>query len=141
MSAVNEPDPTAAVTDLVRRYQAAWATRDVDAIMDLHAPGTTFCIHNGTPRSEGADEVRKTFEGLLAMAPDLAFHEVRLFAAASSFTFEYRMTATLPGSKEQASLDGVDVVTVADGRVEHKDTYLDSASLEAVLTQAAQAAA
>ncbi|MEU6083312.1 nuclear transport factor 2 family protein [Streptomyces sp. NPDC047108] len=137
MSAVTEPDPTAAVTDLVRRYQAAWATRDVDRIMELHAPGTSFCIHNGSPRSEGADEVRKTFEGLLAMAPDLEFHELRLFTTANSFTFEYRMTATLPGADGKASLDGVDVVTVSGGRVEHKDTYLDSAALDAVLTQAA----
>lgn len=109
---------------LAVRYGKAWAARDLDAIMALHTEDTVFQVHgdNGTPAT-GATAVREAFEDVLARQPDLRFEMRRAYFGEAHFVTEYVMSGTVDG--KPFTCDGVDVMSVRDGRIARKDSYAD----------------
>jgi steroid delta-isomerase-like uncharacterized protein len=129
---------TAAATDietLIADYTAAWEARDADLIAPFHAEDGIFHLHSAAEPVQGRDAIRETFAGLLAMFPDLTFVEQELHAGDWGWVVRWRMSGTTaqpypagskvaePGSRFE--IDALDMITVADGKLTAKHTYLD----------------
>jgi steroid delta-isomerase-like uncharacterized protein len=118
------------ITELAERYADAWHSHDPDAIVALHTDDTVFHMHVGDQPARGRDAVRETFARILAQWPDLHFHPVALRFGEDFWVAEWRMTATSADSGAHMDAEAVDVITVEDGRVKTKDTYLDAITIQ-----------
>jgi len=114
-------------------YTDAWGSRDPDKIVALHTDNTTFHAHAGQEAARGKHAVRQAFADLLAQFPDLAFAPVSQRVGQDFWVAEWRMTGTLAGSDIAFEVDLVDVITVEDGLVKSKDSYIDAVSMQAQL--------
>jgi ketosteroid isomerase-like protein len=119
---------SASITDLAGAYSAAWAMHDADAIVALHSEESVFQVHGLGSAALGLAAVRQLIDDFLALVPDLRFQGKRMYLGADHIVSEYVMSGTAGGSA--FACDGVDVIAVADGRVNRKDTYLDLAALQ-----------
>lgn len=116
----------APLTDLYGRYVAAWAARDPDAIVALHAPDSTFWLHHGRDPVQGNADVRDAFAELFAALPDFGFVVHRTVFGDHHWVLDWTLTCTL--ATGPAQWDCVDLVTVtADHLVARKDTFIDGA--------------
>ncbi|WP_193048240.1 nuclear transport factor 2 family protein [Mycolicibacterium baixiangningiae] len=113
--------------ELYDRYAAAWAGRDPDAIVALHADQTTFWLHDGRPAIEGRPAVRDAFAAMFEALPDLGFVVHRTEFGPRHWVLDW--TATSTGSDGRpVCFDCMDLVTVSDDwRVARKDTFVDGA--------------
>jgi steroid delta-isomerase-like uncharacterized protein len=123
----------ALVDDLFQRYADAWGRRNPDAIVALHTDDTTFHAHVGQEPARGKAAVRQAFADLLAEFPDLMFEQVSLKTGSDFWVVEWRMSGTLAGTDSAFEVDLVDLITVEDGLVKSKDSYIDAVSLQAQL--------
>jgi ketosteroid isomerase-like protein len=136
---------TAAIEALAERYGEAWNTQDLDGILARHAENGSFRLHvpGGEP-VEGRDAIRAAFAGFLAQLPDIRFEPRRLLCGPGFWVLESTMTGTAaapfdvdgaqvdaPGARIE--VDAVDVITVRDGLVQTKDTYLDALAFQSQL--------
>ena len=119
--------------DLIQRYTNAWASRDPDAIVALHTEDTRFHAHIGQEPAVGKTAVRQAFAELFAQFPDLAFEQVSLKTTADFWAVEWKMSGTLAGTDHTFEVDLVDLITVEDGLVKSKDSYIDAVSMQAQL--------
>ena len=132
---------TVATQALADEYEAAWNSRDVDAIASLHTDGSIFQLHAGDGAEvRGRDAIRETFAGFPAQFPDLHSAGQRLQVGPRHLVFESRMTGiaasplVVAGREAEAAgakvvIDCVDVIELRDGLVARKDTYLDATAL------------
>jgi len=120
---------SAELQDLAVRYGAAWAGRELDAIMAMHTDDTVFHLHGGGAPAIGRNATRAAFAAALAEWPDIRFDRKRVYIGAGHFVSEYEMSATTADG-QLLVCDGVDVFAVEDGRVARKDTYLDWPALQ-----------
>jgi steroid delta-isomerase-like uncharacterized protein len=129
------------VDALIADYVAAWEARDADLIASHHAEDGIFHLHSNADPVVGRDAIRETFAGLLTVFPDLTFVEQELISDDWGWVVRWRMSGTLaapypagskvaePGSRFE--IDAIDMITVADGKLTAKHTYLDwQAALE-----------
>ena len=125
--------------ELIERYNAAWNAHDLDAIVALHAPGMVFENHTAGERAEG-EAVRGHIAGIFEAWPDLAFETRSLHDGSGHAVCEWTASAThqrrvTRGSRvaeptgAALSWHGVDVFTIADGRIARKDVYSDSVTI------------
>ena len=129
---------TAPATDmatLIADYVAAWEARDADLIAPYHAEDGIFHLHSAAEPVQGREAIRETFAGLLTMFPDLTFVEQELISGDWGWVVQWRMSGTTaqpypvgdrvaePGSRFE--IDALDMITVADGKLTAKHTYLD----------------
>ena len=129
---------TAVSTDieaLIADYAAAWEARDADLIAPYHAEDGTFHLHSAAEPVQGREAIRQTFAGLLTMFPDLTFVEQELISGDWGWVVRWRMSGTAaqpypvgdrvaePGAHFE--IDALDMITVADGKLTAKHTYLD----------------
>jgi steroid delta-isomerase-like uncharacterized protein len=132
---------TGTVQELAQLYGDAWNSQDLDAIMALHTDDASFQLHAGGEPVEGRDAVRDAFAAFLAQWPDIHFEPVRLRTGAAHWVQESHVTATLAQPLEldglraeptmaQVKFDAVDVISVVDGRVARKDTYVDALAVQ-----------
>jgi steroid delta-isomerase-like uncharacterized protein len=121
------------VEDLIQRYTDAWGSRDPDKIVALHTDDTTFHAHIGQDPAQGKDAVRQAFADLFAQFPDLAFRPVAQRIGRDFWVAEWRMSGTLAGTDARFDVDLVDVLTVENGLVRSKDSYVDAVSMQAQL--------
>jgi steroid delta-isomerase-like uncharacterized protein len=126
---------TTAVDTLIADYVAAWEARDPERIAAHHAEDGIFHLHSNAEPVVGRDAIRDTFAGLLAVFPDLTFVEQELISDDWGWVVRWRMSGTLAapypaGSKTaqpgaRFEIDAIDMITVADGKLTAKHTYLD----------------
>jgi taurine dehydrogenase small subunit len=114
---VHAPD----LESLIERYDAAWNAHDVDAIVELHAPGMVFENHTAGERAAG-DEVGAHIARIFENWPDLAFRGRRLVVREGLVVSEWTATATDRDGR-RLEWDGVDIFSFADGLVARKDVY------------------
>jgi len=114
----------AEIQDLAVRYGAAWAARDLDAIMGMHTDDTVFHLHGGGEPAIGRAATREAFAAGLAQWPDIRFDRKRVYIGEGHFVSEYEMSATT-AEGQRLVCDGVDVFAIDGARVARKDTYLD----------------
>ena len=123
--------------DLFQRYADAWGRRNPDAIVALHTADTTFHAHVGQEPARGKAAVRQAFADLVAQFPDLTFEQVSLRTGSDFWVVEWRMSGTLAGTDSAFEVDLVDLITVEDGLVKSKDSYIDAVSMQAQLPMVA----
>ena len=110
------------------RYFAAWADRDPDAIVAQHTDGTRFWIHIGGEAVVGRDAVRATFAELFTTFPDFSFETYRVLYGENHWVLDW---ALISGD---IRFDCLDVVVVSpEGLVARKDTFVDTAQLQAAM--------
>jgi glyoxylase-like metal-dependent hydrolase (beta-lactamase superfamily II)/predicted ester cyclase len=127
----------ASATEIARRYFAAAANRDVEAMVACWAPG-------GIERFVGQQEViapagvRDYFNTLFGAFPDFTFEVVDVTTARSRTAVRWRATATFagPGSfqgiepgGQRIAIEGCDVLTIVDDLIQRNDAYLDSGDI------------
>lgn len=119
---------TLTVPELAATYAKSWATHDVDAIVALHTPDSVFHVHGLTDPATGRVAIAEAIAAMLGQAPDLRFETRRGYLGTDHIVFEYVMSGTSGGSA--FACDGVDVLSVSEGLVQRKDTYLDLAAYQ-----------
>jgi len=130
----------ASVAAVCANYLDAWARRDVDGILALHHPDSTFRLHAiGEEEAAGSAAVRTAFDAVFQTWPDLSFSTVRLQYGDDFFVHEMDVRGTSleltdPAgarrtSAEPVHYDMVDVIQIRDGLVYRKDTYVDALAI------------
>jgi ketosteroid isomerase-like protein len=107
--------------DVVERFNAAFNSHDVDAVMALMTDDVVFESTGPAPdgvRVEGQPGVRKTWEKLFADNPDARFVTEDLFTGDDRAVVRWRYEW---GS---GHVRGVDVMRVRDGKVAEKLSYV-----------------
>ena len=122
--AVSDRNRAADLGRAIERYNEAWNTHDVDAIVALHAPGMVFENHTAGERVEG-DEVRAHIARIFENWPDLTFRGRRLYVRDGIVVSEWTATAT-DGQGRRLEWDGVDLFPFEDGLIARKDVYSSS---------------
>lgn len=119
-------------------YGEAWASHDAGAIAGFQADGGIFHLHAEADEVRGRDAIREAFAGFLAQFPDLEFVEQQKMIEDWGWVVRWTMSGTLalaldtgtgiaePGG--HIEIDAVDVITVEDGMLTAKHTYLDWAA-------------
>jgi len=119
-------DPTTAATiAAIDRFNAAFNSHDVDAIM---AAMTDDCIFESTPPPDGQlfsgqAEVRAAWEGFFRSSPDAAFETEELFASGDRCVVRWRYQ-WLDSQGQAGHIRGVDLFRVRDGKVAEKLAYV-----------------
>ena len=132
---------TDSIFELAERYSDAWHSHDADKIVALHTDDTVFHMHVGDEPARGREAERETFAGILEQCPDLHFEAVSLRFGEDFWVVEWRMTGTHAESGARMDVDALDVITVHEGRVHTKDTYLDAITVQQQLAAAQEVAA
>ena len=125
--------------EVVARYNDAWDSRDVDAIMALHAPDMTFENHTGRECARG-EAVRAELVRIFEVWPDLVFTTRRQEIRDGLVVQEWTATATHAKTVRSRSRvaeptgrrvewKGIDVLTFEHGLVKRKDFYMDTLSV------------
>jgi steroid delta-isomerase-like uncharacterized protein len=129
-------EATAAAT-VARGYFEAVGRRDLDAMTAFYAPGGIGEIH-GLVRLEVPDSYRAWFGNLFRAFPDLEMEIVEIVATGEKAAVRWHATGTFDGDADFEGLapngagvevQGCDVLTVRDGRIQHNDAYLNGAEM------------
>jgi steroid delta-isomerase-like uncharacterized protein len=127
----------ASTTDVAKRYFDALSAHDIDTAVDCWAPG-------GVDRFVGQQElvapegVRQYFTELFAAFPDFVFEIVDTTTYRNRTAVRWRARATFAGpgrfqgfvaNGAQIEIEGCDVVTVQDGKIQGNDAFVDSGSI------------
>ena len=121
---VDVRDSAAELETTIERYNDAWNSHDVDAILAFHAPGMVFENHTAGERVEGGDvgpHISRIFEN----APDLTFRGRRLYTRDGLVVSEWTATATNREGR-RVEWDGIDVFPFENGLITRKDVYSSS---------------
>jgi steroid delta-isomerase-like uncharacterized protein len=124
---------------LIDRYNDAWNSHDLDAIVAMHAPDMVFENHTAGEHAQG-EEVREHIAGIFRSWPDIAFRTRRVYVREDLVVQEWTASAThanelrrgeivAPASGRLLEWEGLDVIPFEDGLVKRKDVYSDSVSI------------
>jgi steroid delta-isomerase-like uncharacterized protein len=125
--------------ELIDRYNDAWNSHDLEAIVAMHAPDMVFENHTAGERAQG-DEVREHIAQIFRAWPDIAFTTRRLYVREDLIVQEWNASAThstelrrgdlrAPASGRTVEWEGLDVIPVEDGLIKRKDVYSDSVGI------------
>ena len=136
---MGERDSAAELERAIARYNDAWNSHDLDAIMSMHAPDMVFANHTAHESATGG-EAREHIGSIFATWPDIAFTTRRLYVRDGLVVQEWTAAATHASTMRRGDLvaeptgrrvtwDGLDVIPFDDGLVKRKDVYSDSVSI------------
>jgi SnoaL-like polyketide cyclase len=92
--------------------------------------------HVGQEAAYGKAAVRQAFSDLFTQFPDLAFKQVSLRTGPDFWVVEWLMSGTLAGTDHRFEVDLIDLITIENGLVKSKDSYIDAVSMQAQLGMA-----
>jgi glyoxylase-like metal-dependent hydrolase (beta-lactamase superfamily II)/predicted ester cyclase len=127
----------ATTAEIARAYFAALAAHDLPGATALWKPGAIDRFV-GDRELVAPDGVREYFAELFAAFPDFALEVLDLTTARQRTAVRWQATGTFagPGSflgfapnHARVTIQGCDVVTVADGLIVHNEAYLDSGDI------------
>jgi steroid delta-isomerase-like uncharacterized protein len=132
-------DSEAQLRMAIDRYNEAWNSHDLDAIMAMHAPDMVFDNHTAGESATGED-VRAHIGSIFETWPDLEFTTRRLYVREGLVIQEWTAAATHVKTMRRGDLsaeptgkrvvwDGIDSIPFEDGLVKRKDVYSDSVSI------------
>jgi glyoxylase-like metal-dependent hydrolase (beta-lactamase superfamily II)/predicted ester cyclase len=125
------------VEAVARRYFAATAARDVEAMAACWRPGSLDRLY-GQADLVAPDGVRRWFAELFAGFPDATFEVLSTTTEDDRCAVRWRMTGTFAGpgrfqglepTGARVELEGCDVVRVEDGLVVGNDAFTDGATI------------
>src|SRR6266545_3613111 len=108
--------------DVARRYADAWNAHDVGAIMAMHSEDTLYHLHGEAEVHRGRKAVTDKFTMQLKNVPDIHFKLKSLYGSGDHFVFEAVITYSRNG--EKARFDVIDLITIRDGLVVSKNSYM-----------------
>ncbi|MGA2925515.1 MAG: ester cyclase [Solirubrobacteraceae bacterium] len=120
-------------TDVARRYFQALAAHDLDRVVSCWAPGAVDRFV-GQREMVAPDGIRRYFWELFQAFPDFRFEVIDLTSYRGRSAVRWRARATFAGpgrfqgfapNGARITIEGCDVLTVADERIQHGDAYLD----------------
>ena len=132
--------------DLTAAYTAAWATRDVEQILALHADDTEFRLFvDGTPTAIGKDAIRPQFESVFRSNPSWTTTAQDIQFGADFVYIRYQIemdpdakvtlgSNTFPATGASYLVDAMDYIQFKNGLVTQKHTFIDT---EAIRRQSA----
>jgi hydroxyacylglutathione hydrolase len=120
---------------VARLYFNAVAARDVDAMVDCWAEGGIDRLAPLNRDLRAPDEMRSFFNQTFTAMPDMRFEVLDVVAARNQAAVRWRATGTFCGGPFEGieptgariELEGIDLLTVEDGKIQHNDAYYDSA--------------
>jgi len=128
---------SSATEQVARRYFAAVAARDVDAMVACWRAGAVDRLH-GQADLVAPDGVRAWFDELFAAVPDATMEVVSTTTEDDRCAVRWRLTGTFAGPGDwqglvptggRLDIEGCDVVTVADGLVTGNEAYVDGMTI------------
>lgn len=136
---MSDRDGIEALTEAIGRYNDAWNSQDLDAIMAMHAPDMVFANHTAGESATGED-VRGHIAKIFEAWPDMKFATRRLYVREGLVVQEWTASAThsntmrrgdleAPPTGRTVSWDGIDSIPFEDGLIKRKDVYSDSVSI------------
>jgi len=136
---MSDRDRAEALREAIDRYNDAWNTHDVDAIVAMHAPDMVFANHTAGESASG-EEVRAHIAAIFEAWPDIRFETRRLYVREGLVVQEWTATATHVNTMRRGDLeaaptgntvswDGIDSIPFEGGLVKRKDVYSDSVSI------------
>jgi steroid delta-isomerase-like uncharacterized protein len=119
---------------VARAYFDAVAARDIDAMAELWAKDGIDRIAPLGRDIHGPDGVRTFFTGTFTAIPDMRFEVLDVVAARNQAAVRWRATGTFCGGPFEGieptgspiELEGIDLLTVEDGKIQRNDAYYDS---------------
>jgi steroid delta-isomerase-like uncharacterized protein len=134
VATVDRASDTASVA---RAYFEAVGRRDLDAMTGFYEPGGTGEIH-GLVELRVPDTYRAWFGNLFQAFPDFSFEILDVVAtgekaavrwhASGSFTGEVRFEGLDPNGA-RIDIQGCDVLSISDGRIQRNDAYMNGAEM------------
>jgi len=132
-------DSEAELRTAIDRYNEAWNSHDLDAIMAMHAPDMVFDNHTAGESATGED-VRAHIGSIFETWPDIEFTTRRLYVREGLVIQEWTAAATHAKTMRRGDLtaeptgkrvvwDGIDSIPFKEGLVKRKDVYSDSVSI------------
>ena len=127
----------ATTSEIARRYFEALTAHDLDAAVAYWAPG-------GIDRFVGQEEligpegVRQYFANLFDAFPDFGLEILDMTTYRNRTAVRWRGRGTFAGpgffmgfapNNARIDVEGCDVVSVVDGKIEHNDAYLDTGTI------------
>jgi ketosteroid isomerase-like protein len=113
--------------ETVEHFNTVFNTHDVDAIMALM---TDDCVFENTEpppdgqRFEGQAAVRSVWEALFAAAPHAVFTTEEVFVAEDRAVVRWMYRWARDANGHPGHVRGVDILTVRDGKVAEKLSYV-----------------
>ena len=128
---------TTDVATVARAYFEAVGRRDLDAMTEFYVPGGVGEIY-GLVRLEVPTSYRAWFGGLFRAFPDFEMEIIEIVAAGEKAAVRWRANGSFSGdanfeglAPNGATVDvqGCDVLSIRDGRIEHNDAYMNGAEM------------
>jgi steroid delta-isomerase-like uncharacterized protein len=122
---------------VARAYFEAVTRRDVEAMAACWEPGTRDVIH-GVADMRVPEDLRAWFGELFAAFPDFSFEVLDVMASGEKAAVHWRATGAFDGSGRFEGLEpngarvevqGCDVLTIREGKVQHNDAYMNGAEM------------
>jgi hypothetical protein len=145
MTELTMPVPVKApvgILALMETYSRAWSDRDPARIASLHTEETSFRMHIGTPPVHGRLAMQDACADIFGTYKNFTVVTRRVIHGESHWLLEWTLKASMSVQRDgneveiPVTVDCVDVVTVsAAGLVASKDTYMDVAHVNALMSQ------
>jgi steroid delta-isomerase-like uncharacterized protein len=122
---------------VARSYFEAVGRRDLDAMSAFYVPGGVGEIY-GLVRLEVPGSYRAWFGDLFRAFPDLEMEIVEIVAEGEKAAVRWRANGTFDGDADfeglapngaTVAVQGCDVLTIRDGRIQHNDAYMNGAEM------------
>jgi steroid delta-isomerase-like uncharacterized protein len=122
---------------VARAYFEAVGRRDLDAMTSFYVPGGIGEIY-GLVKLQAPDSYRAWFGGLFRAFPDFEMEIVEIVAEGEKAAVRWRATGSFNGDANfeglapngaTVNVQGCDVLTIRDGRVQHNDAYMNGAEM------------
>jgi glyoxylase-like metal-dependent hydrolase (beta-lactamase superfamily II)/predicted ester cyclase len=127
----------ATTAEIAKRYFEALGAHDLDAAAEVWEPGGIDRFV-GQQELVAPDGVRQYFSALFAAFPDFSLEIIDMTTARNRTAVRWRGRGTFagPGSFQgfepngaRLDIEGCDVLTIADGKVQHNDAYVDGSDI------------
>jgi steroid delta-isomerase-like uncharacterized protein len=130
----------AELQEFIDRYNEAWNTHDVEAIVAMHTEDSVFENHVTGDVNVGREQIGKAITGIFAVFPDLSFEGRRQYIREDLVVQEWTARGTQEGAMTRGGVEveptgkpveykGMDVIPIEKGLVARKDVYSDSVTL------------
>ena len=128
---------TTDVATIARGYFEAVGRRDLDAMTEFYAPGGVGEIY-GLVRLEVPDSYRTWFGDLFRAFPDFEMEIVEIVAEGEKAAVRWRATGSFSGDANfeglapngaSVEVQGCDVLTIRDGRIQRNDAYMNGTEM------------
>lgn len=122
---------------VARAYFKAVAARDLDLMETFYEPGAVGEIH-GLVALEVPEPYRTWFGNLFSAFPDFRFETLDVIGDGEKVAVHWRATGTFDGdvafeglrpNGRKVDVQGCDVLTIRDGRIQHNDAYMNGAEM------------